>query len=480
MKNFKHIWIVGLAATFIIVIVPIVAFTAPTREAPPTGDPWKNVPQSQAHTDHTDLMQGPYQSGAEVTERCLECHPDAAQQVMGSAHWTWKSDPVDVAWSDEPVSTGKANLLNNFCIGVQSNWSGCTSCHAGYGWEDAGFDFDDESAVDCLVCHDQSGTYVKGSAGLPVEGVDLASVAQSVGVPTRQNCGSCHFAGGGGDAVKHGDLDSTLSNPTEAIDTHMGGNDFQCIDCHQTTDHQISGRSISVSVDDANQIACVDCHTEEAHPDERLNAHADTVACQTCHIPAAAVRLPTKVEWDWSTAGEDWPEDTHEYLKIKGSFVYESEYTPEYYWYNGVVAYRYLLGDAIDPDDTTVLNPPDGSIEDPEAKIWPFKVHRAVQPYDAVYNYLLQPKTVGEGGFWTEFDWDQAFELGSEATGLPYSGEYDFTRTDMYWPITHMVAPASEALTCAQCHSEEGRLDWEALGYHGDPIDWGGRRNTGD
>jgi octaheme c-type cytochrome (tetrathionate reductase family) len=477
MKNFKYIWVVGLIVTLLIVAVPIIAFAS--NEPQSLDDPWSNVPGSPVHTDHTNLIEGPFATGSEVTETCLECHSDAAQQVMGTAHWTWKAEPVEVAWADEPVSTGKANLLNNFCIGVQSNWSGCTSCHAGYGWDDAEFDFSDGTAVDCLVCHDQSGTYVKSSAGLPAEGVDLVAAAQSVGTPTRQNCGACHFNGGGGDAVKHGDLDSSLTYPTESIDVHMGRYDFQCIDCHQTTDHQISGRSISVSVDSANQVACTDCHTREVHPDDRLNAHTDAVACQTCHIPTAAVRLPTKVEWDWSTAGNDWPEDPHEYLRIKGSFTYEGDFTPEYYWHNGVVASRYLLGDAISPDETTVLNPPAGSIDDPAAMLWPFKVHRAVQPYDAEHNYLLQPQTVGEGGFWTDFDWDQAFELGSEATGLPYSGEYGFTRTDMYWPITHMVAPAEEALTCAECHGEEGRLDWEALGYHGDPIDWGGRRTTG-
>jgi hypothetical protein len=45
----------------------------------------------------------------------------------------------------------------------------------------------------------------------------------------------------------------------------------------------------------------------------------------------------------------------------------------------------------------------------------------------------------------------------------------------MYWPLTHMVRPASQALTCADCHSDNGRIDWEALGYYGDPMVWGGR-----
>lgn len=476
MKTFKYTWLVGLVTTLLVVAVPIILVT---RSSDKQDDPWANVPESAENTDHTSLMEGPFESGSEVTARCLECHEEAGEQMLDSVHFTWTADPVEVAWSDEELSTGKANLLNNFCIGIQSNWEGCTQCHAGYGWDDADFDFTDPTAVDCLVCHDQSGGYTKSTAGEPTEGVDLVAAAQSVGSPTRQNCGTCHFYGGGGDMVKHGDLDSSMTNPTPSLDVHMGEHDFQCIDCHQTTDHQISGRSISVSVDDANQIACTDCHSVTPHDDDRLNDHTDTVACQTCHIPEFARRLPTKVEWDWSTAGQDLPEDPHEYLKIKGSFIYESNVQPEYFWYNGDVSYRYLFGDQIDPDGVTELNPPAGSIDDPNALIMPFKVHEAMQPYDPVYNYLLQPQTVGEGGFWVDFDWNQALELGSEVVGLEYSGEYDFTRTDMWWPTTHMVAPADDALECAECHSANGRMDWTALGYPGDPAEWGGRETAG-
>jgi hypothetical protein len=221
-------------------------------------------------------------------------------------------------------------------------------------------------------------------------------------------------------------------------------------------------------------VFCTDCHDANLHEDERINAHTVTVACQTCHIPAGAVKDPTKMFWDWSTAGQDLEENVHTYLKIKGSFIYENNFTPEYYWYSGIRD-RYLLGDTIDPTQETVLNPPSGDINDPTALIFPFKIHRARQPYDVVNNYLLQPKTVGEGGFWTEFDWDQALELGSEVVGLDYSGQYDFAETSMFWPLSHLVAPKGNALQCADCHSEDGRLDWASLGYPGDPIEWGGR-----
>ncbi len=475
MKNSKYSWLLGLSLMLIILIVPLVIFLTPMRGDNPR-NPWEHVPLDIPKTDHSSIIQGPFKTGSDVTRTCLECHPDAAPQVMGTTHWTWESEPTQVEGRVGPVTVGKKNGINNFCIGIQGNWEGCTSCHAGYGWEDANYNFSKETNVDCLVCHDATGTYVKGNAGQPVEGVDLLEVARSVTVPTRENCGGCHFKGGGGNAVKHGDLDETLYFPPSNVDVHMGQHDFVCTDCHQTQDHNIKGRSISVSLDDKNQVYCTDCHSRDLHEDVRINAHLNSVACQSCHIPNAATRDATKMYWDWSTAGSDEIEENlHSYLKIKGSFVYEDNFTPTYAWYNGVVEYRYLYGDKINPDQRTEINPPAGDIEDPTAKIFPFKVHVAKQPYDTQNQILLQPKTVGEEGFWTTFDWDQSLRLGSEIAGLNYSGEYGFAETEMYWPTTHMVKPAKEALSCDQCHGPGGRMNWEALGYYGDPINWGGR-----
>jgi hypothetical protein len=165
-------------------------------------------------------------------------------------------------------------------------------------------------------------------------------------------------------------------------------------------------------------------------------------------------------------------------MKIKGEFTYERNVVPDYYWYDGT-AERYLKGDPIDPTSITPMNRPVGDISGPDAKIWPFKVHRGKQVYDTVTRQLLVPKTAGQGGYWTEFDWDQALRLGSEKTGLEYSGSYGFTETSMYWPLSHMVAPADEALQCGDCHGAAGRMDFKALGYHGDPMQRGARRQQG-
>ena len=45
------------------------------------------------------------------------------------------------------------------------------------------------------------------------------------------------------------------------------------------------------------------------------------------------------------------------------------------------------------------------------------------------------------------------YGLRATATGQPYSGQHDFVKTEMLWPITHMVAPAKDAVACASCHS---------------------------
>ncbi len=475
MRNYKHNWLLGTILSLAIIIIPILI--AIPRQAKPIDDPISKLPRVAIHVDHSALMEGPFETGQDVTKACLVCHPDASDQVMHTKHYTWESDSVYSPDHGRMVTLGKKNAINNFCISVESNWSACTACHVGYGWEDGSYDFTHEENVDCLVCHDHSGGYKKSKKGNPAEGVDLLAAARSVGAPTRENCGGCHFEGGGGNAVKHGDLDGSLKFPSERIDVHMGRYDFTCTTCHRTEDHNIRGRASSVSIGDLNtqnQVLCIDCHNQEPHADARLNEHTGSIACQTCHVATMARKEATKIHWNWSTAGQDLPQNPHEYLKIKGSFVYKKNLRPDYAWYNGTTK-RYLKGDVIDPDKVTPFNIPNGSIGDPKAKIWPFKVHYGKQVYDKINNYFLLPKTVGEGGFWTEFDWDKALRLGAENSGVAYSGEYDFAETSFHWTTSHMITPKEDALQCIDCHSEVGRLDWQLLGYDGDPVTHGSR-----
>ena len=439
--------------------------------------------------DHQDI-EGPFTDGPSVTATCLECHEDAAHDFMKTSHWTWLPTQDVVGKGEVPL--GKKNTLNNFCIAVDSNWPRCTSCHAGYGWKDASFDFDNPENIDCLVCHDQTGTYKKfpTGAGHPVykpkewqgkiwEPLDLASLARTVGKPNRANCGACHFYGGGGNNVKHGDLDKSLVSPALNVDVHMSadGQDFSCQDCHTTENHDIAGNAIFASPSGYNHMACTSCHDGEVHEKRILNWHGKSVACQTCHIPTVAKVFPTKTWWDWSTAGTNGEAAKDQYgkpvwVKKKGSFKWEKDLVPSYSWYDGVSS-QYLLGDAINPDGVTKLNKPQGNRLDPKAKIYPFKIMRGKQPYDKQARIIAVPKLFGKTGFWKNgFDWNDALAQGMKAVGMEYSGEYGFAETEAWWRLNHMVSPKDQALRCKSCHAKDGsgRMDWAALGYEQDPA----------
>ena len=456
----------------ILLLLPVL-WVFPATLAAEVADPWHFLPERGLKTDHSTFFEGPFEDGPSVTRACLECHPKAASDIMKTAHWNLAGDPVEIPGRHEPVSIGKRNLINNFCIGIKSNWPGCTSCHIGFGWEDDSFDLADESLVDCLVCHEQTGAYHKdaGDAGRPAADVDLLASAKSVANPTRANCGACHFLAGGGNAVKHGDLDESLLFPNPEIDVHMGKLGFQCVDCHQAEDHLPPGRLLTVSVDNENRLYCTDCHKgNELHGDRRIDGHTDRVACQACHIPLMAVKTGTKLSWDWSEAGQDLAiTNEHLYLKIKGRFTWVKGAQPEFAWYNGTAS-RYLLDDKIDPTQVTDIAAPLGNKDDPKAKIYPFKIHRGKQVYDTQHKHFILPHVFGDEGFWTKFDWEKALRIGSEVTGLPFSGEYDFAPTRMYLPQNHMVTTKDKALQCPDCHGPGGRVDWLALGYASDPI----------
>lgn len=460
------------------------------------------APSRTGTADHTKFreLSGPFASGPEVTRACLGCHTEAARQVMETRHWSW-----EYASPDTGQRLGKKTMLNGFCIGNRSNEPFCQSCHIGYGWRDENFDFSRQDNVDCLACHN-TGSYVKlsGHAGHPpyertefpagsgrfVEAVDLARVAQHIGASSRRTCGACHYYGGGGDGVKHGDLDSSLDHAARTLDVHMAadGLNFTCSTCHQTEEHRVAGSRISVTAADPhgaimrgrrtgrNPTTCQACHGDRPHAGAsgrhaaRLDAHTRTLACQTCHIPAfARGGVATTMSWDWSTAGRmdsaGRPYVTKDergrivYDSRKGDFILGENIVPDYVWFDGRVTYT-QPDTKIDPATRVPINRFLGTPGAPDARIWPVKRFHGRQPYDEEFRILLIPHTAtpDDTAFWFNFDWARALQAGARATGQPYSGKYGFVDTSMLWPITHMVAPADEALKCGQCHSRSGRL----------------------
>ena len=140
----------------------------------------RNIPD---HQSFIQLSEGA--APQEITMECLSCHPAVGQSILRSAHWNWEGLSPDTRGYEHRNDLGKKQVLNNYCIHVGSNLERCTMCHIGYGWKDGSFDFSNTSNIDCLVCHDTTGTYKKAppGAGYPMEEIDLIAVAKNVGHP---------------------------------------------------------------------------------------------------------------------------------------------------------------------------------------------------------------------------------------------------------------------------------------------------------
>ena len=441
------------------------------------------------------------------TQSCLNCHGKIADNVMTTAHFKWEGVAAGITGYEGEIH-GKKDLINNFCIAVPTNEGRCTHCHTGYGWADNTFAFNDPETIDCLICHDQSGTYKKQktAAGAPDPNVDLDIVARSValndGVPTRQNCTFCHANAGGGDNVKHGDIAMSLLDTTRDFDVHMGtdGGDFACVDCHwsekvgdELVDHGIAGMAYH-SVDEGDMQECDDCHgnRDNIHVGSTVEGVITlhpTLACQVCHIPAIARNTSTMTEWYWDEAGQNIdpiPTDPATgrptYDKKKGTFVWANNVRPALLYYDGKWDRK-----MINVNDTYTTTPvdlgsPTADYNTPGAMIYPFKKMVGNQVADTVNQRIMVPHLFGMAGgpnpYWGGFDWNLAIQDGATYTGQPYSGTYDFVDTFMFLKVDHEVAPADQAYgmngACGDCHTGP-QIDWTLLGYDADPVTGGTR-----
>ncbi len=326
---------------------------------------------------------------------------------------------------------------------------GCARCHPGLGAKPNLPPTDADLAnVDCLICHapDYSRTVAKDEEGkfhlVPAEGVDATQAAQNAQKPTSAMCSRCHLKAAGGPNFKHGD------HPTPETDVHMAAG-LQCVDCHTSKEHKIAGGGYMIAQELTDvKVACSNCHGETPHEGDNaavLNTHTARVACQTCHIPALArdPSLPTQMKRDYSQPV------FNEAKGLYGPKVEKAnDVIPAYLWW----------------DYPLVKTPPEpvGSIDDANAKITPWKSTEFTVPVDAATG---KPVYMKLGVYFIKGDPAAAVAVGAEAAGLDYSGEFEFHTERMHFDANHQIAPASEALTCTDCHTPNGRLDFAALGY---------------
>jgi octaheme c-type cytochrome (tetrathionate reductase family) len=482
------------------------------------------------------------------TSQCLNCHGKIGDDVMKTAHWKWEGTVANIKGFEGTIH-GKKDLINNFCLATPTNEGRCAQCHIGYGWGSKTYDFGNAKNIDCLACHDQTGTYKKvpsPSTAQPVVGgpdpsVDLQKVAQSVainkGIPPRSTCVFCHSRAGGDDNVKHGDISTrmALAAPTNvdadpatylarAEDVHMGidpkaaagkpkGGNMTCVACHQTKKdasgnmigHEIGGFAYH-SVDEGVMKDCTDCHgaATSIHAGTSVEAIVKshtTLACQTCHIPAISRKVSTYTDWRWSLAGFTPPAgstETHPagcakeplgtgnrstYSKLKGCFKWGTNVRPTLRYFDGKWN-RMIVGFNDKYTSQPVdLGSPSATYKTAGAKIYPFKKMTGNQVADKGNKTMLVPHlfgtATGANPYWTKFDWKLALQDGAAYTPAynsgtqVFSGDYEFVDTMMLLKVDHEVAPKTMAFgiggNCADCHGSAG-IDWQALGWRGDPI----------
>jgi hypothetical protein len=397
------------------------------------------------------------QNGYAGPKTCEECHPGTAKAFTDTVHWKHTSKIPNVDGLDPKQEYGMKNRIYTFCNGNdivndlkatskneqgKVKFSGCNSCHPGTHVTGVGSTGPEaEAAVDCLVCHSSKYDLSKrkpfqAADGKVVMGQDRSvEAALAVGKPGVKNCMICHESAGGGVLIKRG-----FAFDAEH-DAHAAKG-MTCVDCHGAKDHKIpTGFDPNNWANDGVRLSCGGCHGDKPHKDADYDAHVAKIACQTCHIPTAGGAVAKDFTKWTKDAATGWWEPT----TIKRG---PGSVRPVLAWFNGQVR-----------NDAHFIGPK-GSRADGKSKITPFKVYEGRAYYDQKTGKLLSmdfgPPT-GTGD-----------TLAGVASAAKTLGLKDVKPTPgwqtIYFANSHLVTKAA-ALSCDKCHTPNGVVDFEALGY---------------
>lgn len=420
----------------------------------------------------------------EGTKTCLTCHSSEAYDVHASLHYQWKGETPAVVGANGQLM-GKMGSINDFCIYPDNNWlgkltnasgqqadGGCARCHVGLGAKpETAVSQAQLENIDCLLCHSAAYKrklelvggvlrFVPDAASMTVSVLQAAS---DLSLPDDKRCLNCHGKSGGGDNYKRGDLEMAHAAATADLDVHSARG-VKCTTCHKVTRHRFSGRGVDMrATDSTTPVRCENCHASSPHATSALNRHsAGKVACATCHIPQFAKTAPTDMVRDWSKPGVLLP-STGLY---EPDILFDGWVVPKYGFWNGTSTfYEFRTPATPGPNGRVLMAGPAGNINDPGAKLYPFKHHLGNQPADPVSRYLLPLKI---GIFFSTGDVQAAIERGATEVFGAYNG-HEFVPTERWIGIFHEVAPKSQALACADCHGGT-RVDFKTLGYTPHPT----------
>jgi cytochrome c len=422
-------------------------------------------------SDHVDLVyNGP--------GTCLECHTEHAFDVFESTHYQWKGEAPDMLNQSSFLQGKHAGGVNTYCGNIAGNWEGCSTCHVGRGAEPEALPSQAQlENIDCMICHQDAykrkrvgGVFQPDMASMSI-GMDEA--VQTVHKPTRASCLQCHAKAGGGDAVKRGDLALATAHTADGqYDVHMSttGANLNCQSCHVPENHRFPGKGSDIRPTD---LAGVDldcnsggCHSPTPHDSSEINQHTAKVACQSCHIPIYAKNAGDSDASEATELHRSWQAGTeHAHAPFHPVLVKANNQVPVYRYWNRM-SDNYLLFDAVyeDPETGTYhTSIPDGAVNDPGSRLYPFKYKTSDYPLRTESNQLIALDT---SVFFATADADAAAIAGLENMGFNGADEYQWVTTDTYQLLNHQVSPSDDALNCSACHLNTARMDLQGdLGF---------------
>ncbi|MCK5038535.1 MAG: hypothetical protein KAS16_05500 [Thermoplasmata archaeon] len=388
---------------------------------------------------HMPLM--PYEGWNDTA--CSGCHPTTYDEVNSSYH---------AALGYDVENGGMYNkwcALPNFLLDVQGDalWiQKCGVCHVGGGEVDKlGME------VDCAICHQQSG-YNWTARNAAIASGDfhnasrdaMAGVDIDFGTPVDSQCLGCHRKDTGKRAMVW-DAEHDVHNAAG----------LTCLDCHITEDHNIGKGDITDSHVaehlDGTVKSCDDisCHGATPH-DNEYDDHLDIIVCETCHIPT----LPGNKALDttnWSTGSV---------VKTK----HPEEFRPVLAWYDG--------------ENAGELPSPSATIHTDGAKIYPYNIILATwwdegidpavvehpsgpEPGNPILPAHIKLADANGDGVMTEIE---VRSLDVDGDGRPDYPTAILREFDVYFSVSHNIVKEG-ALTCIDCHDEDGILDYEILEF---------------
>jgi hypothetical protein len=191
------------------------------------------------------------------------CHTEAAEQVMATPPGTGPGSTPPA----HRAEAGQEIMLNSFCIGDRSNEPFCQSCHIGYGWKDASFDFKAEGQGRLPGLPPQRRLQQAARHGR--RGAHRAHRAASgFGQVRRTGRPGARGAGGGQDGcgqlrqlplLRRRRRRRQTRRPRQLADARRpcagrahgaqgtGGAGFSCATCHQADGHRIAGSRVQMT-----------------------------------------------------------------------------------------------------------------------------------------------------------------------------------------------------------------------------------------